>query len=389
MRCVIVSPRYGASLGGGAEMLARGLAQELHRQGHAVEVWTSTATNHYTWRNELPAGPSAIDGVPVTRFPIDRWDVDIRARVDTYLHTHRVLTMAQQLQWLESGPISSELCAQLAAQASSIDRIVALPYANPFVHAASWVAPARTILWPCLHDEPYAYLDLVRLLLESVWGVLFNTPEELQLAVDKVGVRLARSAVMGVGVDFEPPALESTFSVRKDLLYVGRLEGGKNVQLLYNYVRRLVAEGQDIRLTVAGSGPLQPPAHPAFRFAGYVDEPTKAALCASHLALVQPSENESFSIVAMEGWLCRTPALVNQACAVTSGHVQRSRGGLAYQGYADFAEAVRWLQDHPAQARRMGENGEKYVRANYTWPAIVRRFVETTATWQSSSAGGS
>lgn len=379
MRFAVVTPRYGADLGGGAEMLARGLVCELARQGHAVEVWTSCARDHYTWRNELPPGPAMLDGLPAHRFPIDRWAPEVRARLDTRLHAYRQLATADQYAWLDSGPISSALCRHVAAHAADVDAIVALPYANPFVHAAVWMAPARTLLWPCLHDEPYAYMEPVRLLLESVAGVLFNSPEEQTLAAEKLAAKMTQQAVMGVGVDFTPAAAAAT--PRRGLLYVGRLEGGKNVALLYRYVRRMVAEGDDIALTVAGSGPLRPPTHAAFRDLGYVDESTKAQLYAGALALVQPSENESFSIVAMEGWLSGAPALVNDGCAVTRGHVLRSRGGLAYQGYADFAEAVRWLQAHPVQAQRMGANGRRYVQANYAWPAIAAHFVDTVARW--------
>ena len=66
--------------------------------------------------------------------------------------------------------------------------------------------------------------------------------------------------------------------------------------------------------------------------------------------------------------------------------VLRSRGGLAYQGYADFAEAVRWLHQHPALAQRMGDNGRRYVQANYAWPTIAARFAETVARWNNGRA---
>ncbi|HQY93215.1 glycosyltransferase family 4 protein [Caldilinea sp.] len=392
MKFALVSPRYGADLGGGAEMLARGLMRELARQGHTVEVWTSCARDHYTWRNELPAGESTIDGIRTLRFPIDHWNLSERVRLETQLNAYHHLSTDDQYAWVESGPISSALCRHVAARADAFDGIIALPYANPMVHAAAWMAPARMLLWPCLHNEPYAYLEPVHLLLESVWGVLFNSPEEQLLASEKIAATMPRHAVMGVGVELAAPAPASvrapvpTVKPRRGLLYVGRLEGGKNVSLLYSYVRRMALEGCDISLTVAGSGPLHPPARPAFRDLGYVDEATKAALYSNALALVQPSENESFSIVAMEGWLCATPAIVNDGCAVTRGHVLRSRGGLAYQGYADFAEAVLWLQQHPELAQRMGANGKQYVQANYAWPTVARRFVDTVARWNSERA---
>jgi hypothetical protein len=65
-----VSPRYGAEVVGGAERLARMLAQSLHGAGWEVEVFTTCARDAGTWRNVLPAGESVDEGVRVRRFPV-------------------------------------------------------------------------------------------------------------------------------------------------------------------------------------------------------------------------------------------------------------------------------------------------------------------------------
>jgi glycosyltransferase involved in cell wall biosynthesis len=327
-----------------------------------------------------------VRGVTLRRFPITNWQPDERARLDIALRTRKVLSSQDQYAWLQSGPVSHELNTHVATHAAEFDILVMLPYANPLVHHAAWLAPERTVLWPCLHDEPYAYLEPVRLLLETVWGVLFNTPEEQALATEKIGMALARHAVVGVGTDFVPAGAAS--GERADMLYVGRLEEGKNVPQLYQYVRRMVDDGLAVRLVVAGSGPVHPPHHPAFVFRRFLSEDDKARVYAQAAVLCQPSLNESFSIVAMEAWLSGTPVLVNEACAVTRGHVRRSRGGLWYRSYEEFAAAVRWLQDHAPEAARMGANGRQYVEANYRWPEVVRRFSTVLECWRRQSVGG-
>ena len=44
------------------------------------------------------------------------------------------------------------------------------------------VAPERSIIMPCLHDEPYAHLGVVGATLSSVAGLWFLSEPEHQLA---------------------------------------------------------------------------------------------------------------------------------------------------------------------------------------------------------------
>lgn len=371
MKIAIIVPRYGLALAGGAEKLGRGLAEHLAGRDHAVEVWTSCATNHYTWANELPAGTTTINQIPVRRFAIDPWDVSRRAELEGQLAVRGTLPLAEQYEWLACGPVSSALCAYTAGHAPQFDAILSMPYLNSLSYYPAWVAPQKTYLLPCLHDEVYAYLEPIRLLMENVAGVLFNAPEEAALASQRLRMKLAYQAVLGIGVEggAEVPA----GAIQPHLLYVGRLEEGKNVPLLYDFVQRYAKEGGKIGLTVIGSGPLEPPNHPAFTFRGFVPEAEKAAACATALALCQPSLNESFSFTVMESWLATRPVLVHLSSAVTWGHVRRSKGGLAFSNYEEFAQALTWLQNNPLLAKRMGANGRAYVEQNYRWPTIIDR----------------
>ncbi|MFN8491953.1 MAG: glycosyltransferase family 4 protein [Caldilineaceae bacterium] len=380
MRIAIVVPRYGAEIGGGAETQARGFAEEAVRRGWTVEVWTTCVRNHYTWQNELPAGRTEVNGVPVIRFPITSWDNPTHARLASELTTRGKLALADQHRWLESGPHSFPLYAHVAQHAAEFDACVMLPYTTQLTHYAAWMAPERTVVWPCLHAEAYASLQLVHVLLESVWGVMFNTAEEAHLAMQLLGMRPQRHSVLGEGLIALAPTVPPKQT--NDLLYVGRLEGGKNVVLLYKYVQRYVKSGNNLRLVVIGSGPLQPPKEPAFLFRGFVDDQAKMNAYATALAHCQPSLNESFSLSIMESWLTGRPVLVNDNCAVTRGHVQRSKGGLAFRTYEEFAAAVDWLKGHPDLATRMGRHGQSYVTQNYTWQAVADRFAAIVKQWK-------
>ena len=60
--------RYG-DVAGGAEAHARMLVNRL-RPHLDIEVATTTARDYWTWENELTAGLTWVDEVPVRRFPV-------------------------------------------------------------------------------------------------------------------------------------------------------------------------------------------------------------------------------------------------------------------------------------------------------------------------------
>ena len=87
-----------------------------------------------------------------------------------------------------------------------------------------------------------------------------------------------------------------------------------------------------------------------------------------------PSANESFSLVIMESWLCETPVLVNEKCAVTKNFACEAAGGLYFKDYADFEGAVNYLLDNEEIANTMAKNGKKYVQTNFAWDTIVEKY---------------
>jgi glycosyltransferase involved in cell wall biosynthesis len=384
MRVAIVVPRYGRDVLGGAETLARGFAEEAVEQGWSVEVWTTCARSHYTWKNVHAEGIEDDDGLTVRRFRVQVQDPNRHAALLEKLDYREHLPKEEHGDWLSSGAHSPGLYAHVGRHAHEFDLVVALPAVAPLVHYAAWIVPDRVVVLPCLHDEPTAYLEPIRMLMEEVRGVMFLSPEEKELALLRLGVRPQQVALLGGGVDAGASGCEmpNTDGRARDLLYVGRLEEGKGLLLLYRYVQRFADEGGDIRLIVLGRGPVEPPDHPAIEYRGFVSEDERRRAYCSSGALCQPSVNESFSLTIMESWLAGRPVLVRGDCAVTRGHVQRSKGGLWFSSYEEFAEAVGWLRANPHLGDRMGENGRQYVRRNYTWPAVVERFGRFVQAWK-------
>lgn len=386
MRLAIVTARYGQNVVGGAEGQARALAEAAVARGWHVQVWTTCAESHVSWENTAPAGTTSINGVTVHRFLVDPWDPQPFAQYHVELLQTAYRDTAVQRRWIESGPRSQELYDHVAAHAGEFDVVMALPYIALLLYPAIELAADHVVLWPCMHNEIYAYMPPIREKIESVWATAFFSPEEEELALGPVGLKLQRHAVIGGGVSIAPveqavePDLDNPY-----ILYMGRLEEGKNLPLLYDYMMRYANAGGGVRLVTIGSGSYTPPPHPAFDHRGFVTEDEKARLLAGALATCQPSLFESFSLVMMESWLAKRPSLVHEGCAVTRGHVTRAKGGLYFGTYGDFSRALDWLLANPNLAARMGRNGRSYVERNFTWPAVLDRFETMIHHWQSES----
>jgi glycosyltransferase involved in cell wall biosynthesis len=376
-----VVPRYGAEIVGGAEALARGFAERLPADRFAVEVLTTCARDHHTWRNVLEPGEERLGGVTVRRFPVTERDVARFLAVQQRLSDGFRLDLDEELAWAAGSVNSEELFSFLDAERERFDAFLFLPYLFGTTLLGTQIDPSRSVLIPCLHDEPFAYLQIVGHMFRSVRGAVFNSAPERSLARRLFGVA-SNAPVVGFGFDPVERQTEGATSFRSRhgldgdyLLYFGRKEGGKNLPLLLDCFRACRGAGRDLRLVVAGDGSIDPSTGPD----GVVDLPRlsedeKSAACAGALAVCQPSVNESFSIVLMESWLQETPALVNRRCAVTRHHITLSNGGLYFDDPGEFAAEVDYLRRNPADTREMGRQGRAYVLDNYAWPIVLARF---------------
>lgn len=383
LRLGFVVPRFHPQVLGGAELHARWLATHLAMAGHRVEVFTTCALSTTTWQNVLPAGEEREGPVSVRRHLADPPDHRERGELDARIRLGQSLSSEEERRWLLSAGASAALESDLAERVSSLDAVLGLPYLAATTWGAFQAARDRFVLIPCLHDEPFARLRFTQELLGGARGLLFNTPPELDLARSLVP-RLAPSAIVGLGLAPPAPADPDAFCSRHRLrqpfaVYMGRLESGKNVPLLLRYFRCYRdRRGGTLTLLLVGDGDVQPPPDSGIRKLA-IDWKERGSMLAASTVLIQPSLNESFSIVMMQAWLCERPVLVHARAAVPRYHCGLSRGGLWFASYAEFEAMLDLLQSDPALAARLGACGRAYVERECAWPAVLGRFERALA----------
>ncbi|MFA5787340.1 MAG: glycosyltransferase family 4 protein [Actinomycetota bacterium] len=388
-RLAFVAPRYGLDVLGGAETVVRQLAERLVGSGLEVEVLVSCAKDHYTWANHYPPGEERVNGVLVRRFPVVRTTSGRRHKeIGDRIGAGFPTTLAEQEEWINDGMRVPGVFHWLMDEADRYDSIILTPYMFWTTYACAQVAPSKNVLRPCLHDEPYARLEIYRDIFESARGITFNSPPERDLA-DSLYRLPASTAVVGEGVDLPPEHDASRFRAKYGvegdfLIYAGRREWGKNVDVLAEHFaryRRLHAP--DLKLVLLGKGDVRMPEDPqGIVDLGFLPEQDKHDAFAAACVVCQPSRWESFSRLIMDGWIAATPSLVWDGCAVTVYHALTSGGGLIYNDYYEFEQALDFLLAHPDARREMGERGRAYVLENYQWEQVVDRLLACLETWR-------
>lgn len=372
MKLAFVPPRFGPGVLGGSESLMREAAFGLSGRGHDVEVLTTCAVDHYTWANELPEGPSEENGLIVRRFPVLRYPSRVALRAQQSIGAGVVPDIDNQVSWLGFQFSSPALFDYLLRHGDDYEAVVFSPYLFWSTTVCALLVAKRAVVIPCLHDETYARLEVVRPVLAApalVW--LLSGPEHA--LAHRLGPVAARHSVVGAGVPvprcYDPEGFVARHNLaRPFVVFAGRREAGKgSLEEAYSAAS---AVGMD--LVTIGKGEMPPSLAGRVVDLGFVSDQERNDAFAAATALLQPSRMESFSRTIMESWLAGTPVVYLADSAVVAWHCERSGGGLSYSGLADLVEALRAVSE-PREAGRLAAAGRRYVIENYTWPSVLDR----------------
>ena len=380
MKIAFIVQRYGKEVMGGSELHCRQIAEVLAESGFDCTVYTTTAKDYITWKNEYSPGETVLNGVLVKRYRVDK-ERNITAfnKYSDWIFTNEH-TYEDEVEWMEQqGPVCSSLLVALEKEEDKHDVFVFFTY---LYYNTYWglqrVRKPRTLV-STAHDEPALYLDMMKQVFTLPDAFMFNTEAEQNMLARVFPFENKYQDIVGVGVEIPENVQGSLFSQRHGIfppfiLYAGRIEPGKGCQELIDFFMRYNQKNPELTLVLIGKLLMDIPKHSKIKYLGFLSPEDKNAAMAAALATIHPSHLESLCMAALESMAVKTPILVQEQTEPLKQHCLKGGSGLFYSNFGEFEEALDLFFIDSRLRERMGENGLKYVRENYSWPKIVEKY---------------
>lgn len=383
-----VIPWYSDKIRGGAETELRGIAKHLNASGVDLEILTTCVKEFSSdWSvNFYKEGPADEGGLKVIRFPARKRDTEAFDQINLKFIKGIPVTPEEEQVFMKEMVNSPKLYEYIKDHQDEYSLFVHIPYMFGTAYYGIQACPEKSVLIPCLHEEAYAHMSIYNDVFSKLKGMIYLASNEMKLANTLYDLSNVKQEVLGAGVDSDFDPVASRFREKYKIndpfiLYAGRKDTGKNVDLLIKYFvefKKRNPSYNTLKLILIGGGEIEIPKDFASEIIdlGFVDREDKYDACAASLCLCQPSTHESFSIVIMESWLCGRPVLVHENCDVTCAFAVESNSGLYFKDFFDFEGAVKYYIENPETAETMGKTGKQYVSERFTWDVITRKYTD-------------
>jgi glycosyltransferase involved in cell wall biosynthesis len=231
--------------------------------------------------------------------------------------------------------------------------------------------------------------------LRSAAAVHFVTREEMRLACS-LGLEF-NPVVAPLGIDLDdslpernPDALASIWPEtrgRKVILFFGRINFKKGLDVMAQAFGRLARRRHDIILLIAGpdiegygtrvrgwlsdEGVLN-----QTLFTGMLTGARKSAALAGATLFVLPSYSENFGIAVVEAMAAGQPVVISKHVNICREVADAEAGLVVNTDPDEVARAMETLLDRPELAERMGRNGKHLVRDCFSWDSAGPRLMD-------------
>ena len=412
MKFAFITPRYGADVGSGAEHACRLIAEQVCAR-HDVDVLTTCARDHRTWKNEYSEGADRVRGALVRRFGVTQ--VPDHIAFDTL--SQRLQTgprsRAEELEWVRlHGPWSPGLIDYLKRSNRSYDVLVFFGLWHPLTVHGLEIAPDRSVLFPHLQLHPALRFGLWADIVRSARALGYFSESERRLVHSYVGVRPHHEEIVGIGVD--PPPQQAYPRHQQDpndtiadeddpgedgdveeveyldgrgvpfrrrhrlygkfALYGGRVESDNGCEEMLEYFDSYASSDADAALVLMGVKMMKIPEERYLRLAGVLPDRERMTAYEAAEVTIAPASDDLLAQPLLESLAVGTPVLASARNPAAVEHCRRAGAGLYYANRDEFVGALTVLANNTHLRERLGANGRAYIRQHHRWDGVLGRF---------------
>jgi glycosyltransferase involved in cell wall biosynthesis len=225
--------------------------------------------------------------------------------------------------------------------------------------------------------------------LREAAAIHYASAEEARLA--EPFACAARAIVIPNGVNIEDYAslpAAGVFSAahpeigdRKILLFLGRINFKKGLDVLADAFGRLARARDDLHLVIAGPDDgeerrarrwlADARALARTTFTGMLTGEAKLAAFRDSDLFVLPSYSENFGFAVVEAMACGLPVVVSDQVNIWREIAAAGAGRVTPLDPAQLADAIAAYVDDPSAARQAGRRGQALVRERFQWTEIA------------------
>ncbi|MEF8824920.1 MAG: glycosyltransferase family 4 protein [Halapricum sp.] len=167
------------------------------------------------------------------------------------------------------------------------------------------------------------------------------------------------------------------------IVFLGRLAPKKRVSDLVRAFDLIATDYPDAELVVVGEGPLEEELRELaadlgvtdrVTFTGRVEEVAIPRYYASAELFVLPSVWEGHPLTLLEAWAASRPVVASDVEGIAEFVDHGETGYLVESRNPDaLADAIRYVFDHPEEAREWGENARELAERDFSWKTAACR----------------
>lgn len=369
MKISQVCIRYYPALGGVEEYVKR-ISEYQADNGDDVRVYTSNLKYHFS-NQTIEDGPSVYNGVKIYRYPI------LPVRFKKYSVS---LELFSKLVKDDADIIHAHSYMYFSADAAGIiSRINKKPMVfNPYI---SELGPPSIlgVFYRNTFGKLLMSSDVVVIISDyekkviSDWGYTPKRYEKVPPGVDTEEIKNVKRNI------FKERGIKG-----KVILYAGRLDNNKGVDVLVKAYKLIQEKNRDLNLVIAGPdfGSLED----LKKLAGMLGVREKVAFLNdlnreellsayknSHI-FAFPTRYEAFGIVMIEAIACGLPVVATRCSAVPYVLNENSEALMFKKDdHAELAKKIIEIDENNGLRNNLVKNGQKRVNDDYIWDKSLKK----------------